>query len=132
MDVGRVWRRTAGKRGVFLYRQLVGYGGHQVSVRRLGGNRAGEIRISRLLHNPKVTAAEMMRTARERTCARVGGRHVLAIQDSSALRVDEKGVGLSFHPVLAVDANEGSFLGLIDKFFLMRTGGERDAQAAGL
>ena len=37
----------------------------------------------------------MMRTARERTCTRVAGRHVLAIQDSSALRVDEQGVGLS-------------------------------------
>ena len=60
-----------------------------------------------------------------RTCARVAGRHVLAIQDTSALRVDEKGLGLSFHPVLAVDANEGTVLGLVDNFFLTRQGGER-------
>jgi Transposase DDE domain len=108
-----------------LYGQLMVHGGRQVSVRLLGGGRAGEMRINRFLHNRKVTTAEMIGTARERTCAQVGGRHVLAIQDSSALRVDEKGVGLSFHPVVAVDANDGSFLGLIDTFFLMRTGGEK-------
>ena len=41
-------------------------------------------------------------------------------------RVDEKGVGLSFHPVIAVDANAGTMLGLVDNFFLTRQGGERD------
>ncbi len=41
----------------------------------------------------------MMGTARARACAQVAGRHVLAIQDTSALRVDEKGLGLSFDPV---------------------------------
>lgn len=83
------------------------------------------MRIARFLHNPKVTVEEMMATARTRTCARVTGRHVLAIQDTSALRVDEKGLGLSFHPVIAVDASEGTMLGLVDNFFLNRHGGER-------
>jgi Transposase DDE domain len=124
-DAGAVWRGTAGKRGAFLYEQLVAYGGKGVSVRQLGGNRAGEMRITRFLHNPKVTVAEMMSTASARTCARVAGRHVLVIQDTSALRVDEKGLGLSFHPLLAVDANEGTVLGLVDNFFLTRKGGER-------
>jgi hypothetical protein len=59
------------------------------------------------------------------TCTRVAGRHVLAIQDTSALRVDEKGMGLSFHPVLAVDANDGTVLGLVDNFFLSRKYSER-------
>jgi hypothetical protein len=83
------------------------------------------MRITRFLHNPQVTVGEMLSTARERTCAQVAGRHVLSIQDTSALRVDEKGVGLSFHPVLALDANEGTVLGLVDNFFLERRGGER-------
>jgi IS4 transposase len=39
--------------------------------------------------------------------------------------VDEKGLGLSFHPVIAVDASEGTVLGLVEAFFLMRRGGER-------
>ena len=109
-----------------MYRRLVGYGGRGVSVSQLGGNRAGEMRITRFLHNPKVTLSEMTAAARERTCAQVAGRHVLAIQDTSSLRVDEKGVGLSFHPVIAVDANAGTVLGLVDNLFLTRQGGERD------
>jgi hypothetical protein len=124
-DAGRFWRRASVKRGAFLYGRLVGYGGQGVSVRRLGGNRAGEMRITRFLHNPKVKTVEMLSAALRRTRAQVVGRHVLAIQDTSALRVDEKGVGLSFHPVIAVDANEGTLLGLVDNFFLMREGGER-------
>ena len=108
-----------------MYDRLVGHGGLGVSVRRLGAGRAGEMRITRFLHNPKVTLKEMMSVALERTCARVSGRHVLAIQDSSSLRVDRKGVGLMFHPVLALDAHDGAVLGLIDNAFLSRGGGER-------
>lgn len=108
-----------------MYERLVARGGKGVSVRQLGGNRAGEMRIARFLHNPRVTLGEMMCTALARTCTRVAGRHVLAIQDTSALRVDEKGLGLSFHPVIAVDANEGTLLGLVDNVFLDRQGGER-------
>jgi hypothetical protein len=108
-----------------LYERLVAHGGKGVSVRQLGGNRAGEMRITRFLHNPRVTLGAMMCTALARTCSQVAGRHVLAIQDTSALRVDEKGLGLSFHPVIAVDANEGTVLGLVENFFLTRRGGER-------
>lgn len=122
---GSVWRQTPGKRGVYLCERLVGYGGKGVSVRQLGGNRAGEMRVARFLHNPKVTVGEMASAALARTCAQVAGRHVLAIQDTSALRVDDKGIGLSFHPVIAVDASERTVLGLIDNFFLTRKGGER-------
>jgi hypothetical protein len=108
-----------------LCERLVAHGGKGVSVRGLGGDRAGEMRITRFLHNPRVTIDEMIATARARVCARVAGRHVLAIQDTSALRVDEKGLGLSFHPVIAVDANAGAVLGLVDNFFLNRQGSER-------
>jgi hypothetical protein len=83
------------------------------------------MRITRFLHNPKVTLGEMLSTALARTCAGVAGRHVLAIQDTSSLRVDEKGVGLSFHPVIAVDASAGTVLGLVDNMFLRRSGGAR-------
>jgi Transposase DDE domain len=105
--------------------RLVAHGGGGVSVRQLGGGRAGEMRITRFLHNSKVTLGEMMSVALARTCAQVAGRHVLAIQDTSALRVDEKGAGLSLHPIIAVDANHGTVLGLVDNFFLTRRGGER-------
>jgi len=94
-------------------------------VRGLGGDRAGEMRITRFLRNPRVTVGKMMAAARAQTCAGVAARHVLAIQDTSALRVDEKGLGLSFHPVIAVDAQSGTMLGLVDTMFLTRQGGER-------
>ncbi len=105
--------------------RLVAHGGKGVSVRGLGGGRAGEMRITRFLRNPKVTVGKMMATAQARTCAVVADRHVLVIQDTSALRVDEKGLGLSFHPVIAVDAHAGTVLGLVDTIFLTRQGGER-------
>jgi hypothetical protein len=50
-----------------------------VRVRRLGRNRAGEIRLFRFLHNPAVSVAEMVATAAARTRTGVVGRHVLAI-----------------------------------------------------
>jgi hypothetical protein len=108
-----------------LYERLVAHGGQGISARLLGGDRAGEVRIGRFLHNPKVTIGEMVSTALAQTCTQVAGRHVLAIQDTSALRVDEKGIGLSFHPVLAVAADTGTVLGLIDNAFLTRRGGDR-------
>ena len=123
-----VWGGSAtdgSKKGALLHSRLAGHGGKGISVRQLGGGRAGEMRITRFLHNPKVTVSEMAATAKKRTCEKARGRHVLAIQDTTALRVDEKGIGLSLHPVIAVDAGDGSMLGLIDNAFLARKGGER-------
>ena len=107
LTLGRFGGERLEKGGPFLCERLVAHGGKGVSVRGLGGGRAGEMRITRFLRNPKVTVGKMMATAQARTCAAVADRHVLAIQDSSALRVDEKGLGLSFHPVIAVDAVRG-------------------------
>jgi hypothetical protein len=83
------------------------------------------MRITRFLHNGRVTTDEMIAWALAQTAARVAGRHVLAIQDTTALRVDERGVGLSVHPVIAVDTESGALLGLVDTFFLSRGGGAK-------
>jgi hypothetical protein len=103
----------------------VACGGKGTSVRKLGGDRAGEMRITRFLHNPRVTAREILDTAAARTCSRVAGRHVLAIQDTTSVRVDEHGVDLSVHPLVAVDAVGGFTLGLVDLIFLDRRGEQR-------
>jgi hypothetical protein len=94
-------------------------------VRQLGGGRAGEMRITRFLHNRKVTVQAMLDSTAARTCSQVSGRHVLAIQDTTSVRVDEKGIGLSVHPLIAADATSGFVLGLVDAFFLDRRGGDR-------
>lgn len=94
-------------------------------VRRLGKNRAGEIRLFRFLHNPAVSVAEMVETAAARTRARAVGHHVLAIQDTTSVRAGGDGRCMTLHPVIAVDAIEGTLLGLVDARFFMRAGGQR-------
>jgi hypothetical protein len=97
-----------------------------VRVRRLGGTRAGEIRLTRFLRNEAVTTTEMVETARARTAPRCPGRHVLAIQDTTCVRADKGGGGgLHLHASLAVEAETGAVLGLVDAQFLERTEGRR-------
>lgn len=122
---GAVWRPPPGKRGAFLHARLVETGGSSVSVRRLGKDRAGEIRLWRFLHNQAVTVAEMVATAAGRTLSQAAGRHVLAIQDTTMVRSAPRGLGVALHPVLAIDAVEGTVLGLVDANFMVRRGGRR-------
>jgi hypothetical protein len=94
----------------------------------LGGSRAGEIRLTRLLRNPAVTPEAMVAEAAARTAVRMAdqgrGRHVLAIQDTTVVR-SEGGGGLYLHVAVAVDAESGALLGLTQATFLNRTEGKR-------
>ena len=110
-----------------MHERLVSASGHGMRVRRLGGDRAGEIRLTRLLRNPNVTPAEMVATAAERLGARCAGRHVLAIQDTTVLK-SEGGGGLYLHVCLALDADDGAILGLADATLLQRDKGRKDAR----
>jgi len=124
-----VRRSPARKRGVFLLGRLLSVGARALRVRRLGGNRAGEIRLTRFLRNEAVTAHEMASTAGARTSARCQGRDVLVIQDTTVTR-SEGGGGEHLHVVLALDAVEGHLLGLVDGQFLRRGGGRKDQRKA--
>jgi Transposase DDE domain len=94
-----------------------------------GGQRRGEIGFGRFLRNPAVTVAGLSEAAGRHTAERVGGRDVLAIQDTSEItlgvgkkRAEGYGVvgkggnlsGVLLHPVLAVDAASGELFGLVD------------------
>jgi hypothetical protein len=107
-----------------LHARLVEAGGHGVSVRRLGRGRAGEMRITRFLRNRAVSVAEIVETAVARTASRVSGRHVLAIQDTTTVRGEAKGRCIALHPMIAVDANAHTVLGLADARFLVRMSGK--------
>ena len=109
-----------------MHARLVEIG--QVRVRRLGGNRAGEMRITRFLRNPAVTVAEMVASAAARTADRVTGRHVLAIQDTTNLRVGADNCGTVLHPTIAVDALSQALIGLVHAELLRRRGGKRGAR----
>lgn len=99
-------------------------GGVGIRVRRLGGDRAGEIRLTRFLRNASVTSKAMIEAAGVRTAERCRGRRVLAIQDTTVVR-SRGGGGLYLHAVVAVDAETDAILGLIDGTFLNRTKGKR-------
>jgi Transposase DDE domain len=96
-------------------------------VRRLGDSRARQTQFRRFLNNARVKVTEIIEAVGERTAGLVGGRHVLAIQDTTEVNYQSQAdrkhnlgtvgngtdVGLFLHPVLAVDADDGSCLGLV-------------------
>jgi hypothetical protein len=99
-----------------------------VTLRRLGGTRAAEVRFGRFLRNPAVTVAAMLASWSERTAAAARGRHVLAFQDTTEIAfattpADRRGLGrvgkgnaygVLAHAMLACDAGSGHVLGLVD------------------
>lgn len=102
--------------------------GKDVCLRRLSkGDRALEVRFNRFLGNAKVTTERIIESWSESTIGAVAGRHVLAIQDTSEIHFNTtprrrrelgeigKGNhhGVLLHPMLAVDAANGTCLGLL-------------------
>src|SRR5579863_3416245 len=110
--------------GILLHARLVEQCAHGISVRRLGQNRAGEMRLTRFLHNDAVSIEEMVASAAARTAERCAGREVLVIQDTTVARSDGGG-GLYLHVAIAVDAKDGALLGLVYATFLTRERGRR-------
>lgn len=94
------------------------------------------MRFRRFLGNVRVKVSEMVESAAARTSAAAAGCHVLAIQDTSEINYQAKAgrkrnlgtvgngsdVGLFVHPVLAVAAEAGTCLGLIDMQVWRRRG----------
>lgn len=93
-------------------------------VRRLGGSRAGEIRLTRLLRHPAVRPEGMLAEAQAGTAERCRGRRVLAVQDTTVLR-SQGGGGTYLHVTLALDAQDGTILGLVEARMLERGSGAR-------
>jgi hypothetical protein len=111
--------------------------GNDVCLRRLAkGNRAQEMRFNRFLGNARVTTAGVIESWSEGTVAAAEGRHVLAIQDTSEINFATtakrrrglgeigkgNGRGVLLHPMLAVDAENGSCLGLVSGQIWTRKG----------
>jgi hypothetical protein len=99
-----------------------------VCMRRLGGGqRSLEVRFGRFLRNGKVTIDRLIEGWSEQTAPAAAGRHVLAIQDTSEINFRTtperqrglgeigKGIGrgVLVHAMLALDAANGSCLGLV-------------------
>lgn len=89
------------------------------------------MRLRRFLDNPSVEVEEMVAASAVRTALAAAGRHVLAIQDTTSVRADPSGGGgLSLHAMIAVDAEDGALLGLVEARYLSRDGGRREQRKA--
>jgi hypothetical protein len=109
-------------------------------MRRLADTRAEKVAFTRLFRNRHVSKQEIIRTAAARTAEAAAGRHVLLIEDSSEINYaakslrkrglgrvgNGKDVGLFVHPALAVDAADGSVLGLAAATIWRRQGRKAD------
>jgi hypothetical protein len=107
-------------------------------VHRLARDRNQAIQFGRFLDNPTVSTHEMLVHAARQTNRAASGRHVLAIQDTTELHfpthaASKRGfgtagngsdVGLFVHPVVAVEADNGGLIGLVDCIVLNRIGGK--------
>jgi Transposase DDE domain len=126
-DGHRIFRgRALKKTGAWLLQRVCDR--QTVCLRKLGDDRAEKVRSRRFLMNDRVTVAKMVTLQRARVAAAAAGRHVLAIQDTSEINYQSQrgrkhglgtvgngtDVGLFVHPVLAVDAENGRCLGLLD------------------
>jgi DDE family transposase len=113
-----------------------------VGLRTLADRRAEQVGFARFFHNPRVMVEEILATATARTAA-AAGRHVLLIGDTSEINYEAKAgrkrglgrvgngtdVGLFIHPVLAIDAEDGTVLGLAGaKIWRRRSSKRRDYQ----
>jgi hypothetical protein len=135
--IGVVRRRTAQKGGRDFLGALVER--KTCCLRKLGGSRAGEVRFGRFLRNPNVTKEEMLRATAGATGARVAGRQVLVIQDTSELNfsghvLSKQGfgtvgngvdIGFFIHPQLVVDALTGGIIGLAGASVINRLEGAK-------
>ena len=108
--------------GDFLHDRLVKHGPRGISVRRLGGSRAGEVRIGRFLRNGEVTVEKIVEQAAAGTASRIDGLHILAIQDTTSFRDDGSGNSLVGHATIAVEAEHGALLGMVDTRIIQRDG----------
>ncbi|WP_244471232.1 IS4 family transposase [Rhizobium ecuadorense] len=112
-----------------MLERLVATAGQGMRVRKLGGNRAGEIRLTRFLRNGAVDPQAMIDEAALRTAGRCADRHILAIQDTTVVR-SSGGGGLYLHAMIGVDADDGAIVGAIHGQFLSRDQGKRGTQRA--
>jgi hypothetical protein len=96
------------------------------SMRQLADSRAEKAAFTRFFRNPNVTVQEILNTAALATAEAAAGRHVLIIEDTTEINYQAKSrrkrglgkvgngtdIGLFVHPALALDAADGSILGL--------------------
>lgn len=113
------------KRAEIIYQQM--HNKQTVSLRKLGGGRAGEVAGGRFFSNPKVTRESLLKGKQDRLSDVTRALHVLSIQDTSEINFSShrnrtEGLGdlrygkqgLLLHPTVAVNAENGAMLGVVN------------------
>ena len=112
------------KRSDWFLQRIVATG--SLVVKRLGGDRAGEISAHRLLSSPHASLAALIDTISVRTAEACEGCDVVCAQDTSEINFKGRSVareglgaggdgvsaGFFVHPLVAMEADTGAVLGL--------------------
>ena len=107
-----------------------------VNIRQIGKDWSEQIAYYRFLDNENVTISELVRSVSDHCEQQIGGRHILALSDTSEINLNShsgrlkpeglgvvgnnKDVGFFIHPTLILDAENGFPLGLSDVQFWVR------------
>jgi hypothetical protein len=131
-------RRAA--RGAWLFDRIVATG--SLCLRKVGGDRAGEIAAHRFLDSPQVSAGEIIATLAQRTVEACRGRQIIVAQDTTEVNFsgrelarhglgpagDGKTPGFFLHAAVAVDAADEAVVGLLDAAVWTRRAGRVSAK----
>jgi hypothetical protein len=111
--------------GGVIFERVVATG--SLVLREIGGDRAGELSVSRFLGSPEVTPEEILETIGQRTAAACAGRRIVAAQDTTEINFsgrdharrglgpagDGKSLGFFCHTMVAVDIDDEALLGVV-------------------
>ncbi len=109
-----------------LFDRIVATG--SVVLRRIGGDRGGELAAHRFLSHPDISPDLLLETFAVRTSAACAGRHVVAVQDTTEINfagrdadrrdlgpaAGGKSTGFFIHPIIALDQATEAVLGIVD------------------
>ena len=127
-------------RGAWLFERIVATG--SLCLRKVGGDRAGEIAAHRFLDSPQVSAEEIIATLSGRTGERCRGQRIVVAQDTSEINFsgrararrglgpagDGETPGFFLHAAVAIDAADEAVVGLLDAALWTRRAGRVSAR----
>jgi Transposase DDE domain len=120
--------------GTILLERVVATG--SLVVRKIGGDRAGELSAHRFLGSAHVTPEEILETVGRRTAAACAGRRIVAAQDTTEINFkgrhlrreglgpggDGETPGFFCHAMVAIDADDEALLGVVHARIWTRSG----------
>jgi len=138
--IGEFGDARRGVRGAWLFDRIVATG--SLCLRKVGGDRAGEIAAHRFLDSPEVSAGEIIETLARRTAEACRGRRIIVAQDTTEINFsgrararrglgpagDGKTPGFFLHAAVAIDVADEAVVGLLEATTWTRRAGRVSAR----